>query len=301
MSSATSQGNTGRPDTVVIVRVPECLKGRKATTLRQLRNEGNQVWKDAVQGQTKGLLKRFRAIFETRYVIWIPNPAVTGPERGRPMRALTLHQPWATLIAEGYKHFETRSWRPPAVRMGERIAIHAGKVTDTWFRKSPLVTRALGADALPSGAIVALIVLASVHRTPVMGGMPEALRDAPPGRPRDRVRRLRPRPVDLAAGGYPAAPRTRRTPRKPDPLDGPPGNSPALRAATGLARPRRPGPPRTAQNRHPPGTISPHALPALSPGPGEPFPAAYGPPTVKETERDSKPALRGSPGRRSGI
>ena len=97
------------------------------------------------------------------------------------MRALTLYQPWATLIAELLKHFETRTWRPPAVRMGERIAIHAGKVTDAWFRKSPLVTRALGADALPSGAIVALIVLASVHRTPVMGGMPKALRDAPQG------------------------------------------------------------------------------------------------------------------------
>ena len=72
-------GDVGRPDAVVIVRVPECIKGQKATTLRQLQNEGNQVWKDAVQGQTKGLLKRFRAIFETRYVIWIHNPAVTGP------------------------------------------------------------------------------------------------------------------------------------------------------------------------------------------------------------------------------
>ena len=71
--------DVGRPDAVVIVRVPECIKGQKATTLRQLQNEGNQVWKDAVQGQTKGLLKRFRAIFETRYVIWIHNPAVTGP------------------------------------------------------------------------------------------------------------------------------------------------------------------------------------------------------------------------------
>ena len=172
------------------------------------------------------------------------------------MRALTLYQPWATLIAEGYKHFETRSWRPPAVRMGERIAIHAGKVTDTWFRKSPLVTKALGADALPSGTIVALTVLASVHRTPVMGGMPEALRDAPQGAHEIEFGDYAPGPVDLAARGYPAAPRTRRMPRKPDPLDGPPGNSPALRAATGLARPRRPGPRRTAQNRHPPGTIS---------------------------------------------
>ena len=97
------------------------------------------------------------------------------------MRALTLYQPWATLIAELLKHFETRTWRPQDARIGERIAIHAGKVTDAWFRKSPLVTRSLGTEPLPSGAIVALVVLASVHRTPRTGGMPEALRDAPQG------------------------------------------------------------------------------------------------------------------------
>ena len=26
------------------------------------------------------------------------------------MKALTLYQPWATLIVAGHKHFETRSW-----------------------------------------------------------------------------------------------------------------------------------------------------------------------------------------------
>lgn len=43
------------------------------------------------------------------------------------MRALTLTQPWATLIAIGAKKVETRSWRPPANVIGERIAIHAAK------------------------------------------------------------------------------------------------------------------------------------------------------------------------------
>ncbi len=97
------------------------------------------------------------------------------------MRALTLYQPWATLIAELLKHFETRSWRPQDARIGERIAIHAGKVTDAWAKAAPLITRSLGTEPLPSGAIVALAVLASVHRTPRTGGMPEALRDAPQG------------------------------------------------------------------------------------------------------------------------
>ena len=43
------------------------------------------------------------------------------------MRALTLHQPWATLIALGIKTIETRSWPPPSGLLGQTIAIHAGR------------------------------------------------------------------------------------------------------------------------------------------------------------------------------
>ena len=43
------------------------------------------------------------------------------------MKALTLHQPWASLIASGAKSIETRSWPPPPGLIGQRIAIHAGK------------------------------------------------------------------------------------------------------------------------------------------------------------------------------
>ena len=42
------------------------------------------------------------------------------------MKALTLHQPWASLIACGAKRIETRSWPPPKSLIGKRIAIHAG-------------------------------------------------------------------------------------------------------------------------------------------------------------------------------
>ena len=42
------------------------------------------------------------------------------------MKALTLHQPWASVVACGVKTIETRSWRPPAsFQYGDRIAIHA--------------------------------------------------------------------------------------------------------------------------------------------------------------------------------
>ncbi len=43
------------------------------------------------------------------------------------MKALTLHQPWASLIAHGVKTVETRSWAPPRQLVGQRIAIHAGR------------------------------------------------------------------------------------------------------------------------------------------------------------------------------
>ena len=47
------------------------------------------------------------------------------------MKALTLHQPYATLIMEGKKVFETRSWPAPRNIVGTRIAIHAGKTLDS--------------------------------------------------------------------------------------------------------------------------------------------------------------------------
>ena len=43
------------------------------------------------------------------------------------MKAITLHEPWATLIACGAKKIETRDWAPPRSLIGERIAIHAAR------------------------------------------------------------------------------------------------------------------------------------------------------------------------------
>jgi hypothetical protein len=40
--------------------------------------------------------------------------------------ALTIWQPWATLIAVGAKPYEFRSWAAPRAMQGRRIAIHAG-------------------------------------------------------------------------------------------------------------------------------------------------------------------------------
>lgn len=45
------------------------------------------------------------------------------------MKAISLWQPWATLITTGHKGIETRSWSPPDAMVGERVAIHAAKTT----------------------------------------------------------------------------------------------------------------------------------------------------------------------------
>ncbi len=43
------------------------------------------------------------------------------------MKAITLHQPWASFIAYGYKTIETRTHARFRSLVGETIAIHAGK------------------------------------------------------------------------------------------------------------------------------------------------------------------------------
>lgn len=78
----------------------------------------------------------------------------------RPMPTLTLHQPWASLIALGYKTCETRSWKPPRHIIGERIAIHAGRFMPELLPETidDVLTERVGPlwrGSLPRGAVVA--------------------------------------------------------------------------------------------------------------------------------------------------
>jgi hypothetical protein len=43
------------------------------------------------------------------------------------MKALTLWQPWASLVVAGAKPWEWRGWPAPRSLVGQRLAIHAGK------------------------------------------------------------------------------------------------------------------------------------------------------------------------------
>ncbi len=77
------------------------------------------------------------------------------------MKAITLTQPWATLVAIGAKRFETRSWQP---RHLGPIAIHAARGVPAWVGEAvaanPAIRSHLGEhgltlDSLPHGVVVA--------------------------------------------------------------------------------------------------------------------------------------------------
>lgn len=72
------------------------------------------------------------------------------------MKALTLHEPWASLIADWHKTSETRSWAPPHWLITERIAIHAGKNREhlDWFPEFYD-----DGEDLPLGSIVCTAIL----------------------------------------------------------------------------------------------------------------------------------------------
>lgn len=46
------------------------------------------------------------------------------------MKALTIKQPWASLIMFGGKDIENRDWAAPRYLIGQRIAIHSSKKID---------------------------------------------------------------------------------------------------------------------------------------------------------------------------
>ena len=93
------------------------------------------------------------------------------------MYAITLHQPWATLIVLGMKNVETRSWPAPERLLGQVIAIHAGKrvVRGSGDRIERELRTRLGADwsrAIPAGAVVATATLAGMARVEYVDPMP---------------------------------------------------------------------------------------------------------------------------------
>ena len=50
------------------------------------------------------------------------------------MKAISIKQPWASLIAHGIKDIENRTWPCPKKYIGQRVLIHASATSWTWHR-----------------------------------------------------------------------------------------------------------------------------------------------------------------------
>ena len=101
------------------------------------------------------------------------------------MKALSLTQPWATLVALGHKRIETRSW---STRFIGPIAIHAAKGFPSACRLFAEEERAIGRvpAQLPLGAVVAVVTVISCRFTvdvaPQLTPLERRLGDYSPGR-----------------------------------------------------------------------------------------------------------------------
>lgn len=92
--------------------------------------------------------------------------------------AISLWQPYASLIAVGAKPFETRSWCAPRRLIGQRVAIHAAARRPTRAEMEGLyddVVDALGFChwhlRIPYGAVVCTALLAGSYQTRPGAGM----------------------------------------------------------------------------------------------------------------------------------
>lgn len=108
----------------------------------------------------------------------------------RVLHALTIHQPWASCIARGWKPVENRDWPPPPQLFGQHLAIHAGKGWDhpaleDLHRDAAQLGIPDGElnSAMPSSCVLAVARLAGAVRvepgpagnlraTKVLGGLP---------------------------------------------------------------------------------------------------------------------------------
>lgn len=92
------------------------------------------------------------------------------------IKALTLYQPYATLIAIGAKRFETRSWADP---YRGPLAIHAGKTLDVnWGDRAFMhwlsVVDIDDPRKLPMGAVICICELTNIwHTEQVVGHISE--------------------------------------------------------------------------------------------------------------------------------
>lgn len=90
------------------------------------------------------------------------------------MKALSLLQPWASLVIFGEKEIETRSWRPSNKEIDTTIAIHASKAFNAEERQMALMSpfrealKAHGFKTLgdvPRGVILGTVRIVTFERS----------------------------------------------------------------------------------------------------------------------------------------
>lgn len=57
------------------------------------------------------------------------------------MKAITVKQPWASLIVEGIKDVENRTWACPEKYIGKRVLIHAGGTRENFNIRNDIFTK----------------------------------------------------------------------------------------------------------------------------------------------------------------
>jgi hypothetical protein len=97
-------------------------------------------------------------MWETIYSVRLGKELQMSKGGNKLMKAITIIQPWATLIALGEKKFESRSW---ATKYRGPLAIHAGKKIEKEICKqepfkSVLAKHGYTAESLPVSVVVAI-------------------------------------------------------------------------------------------------------------------------------------------------
>lgn len=98
------------------------------------------------------------------------------------MKAITIWQPWASLIMAGFKPYEFRGWPAPKSLIGQRIVIHAGTRSPRLKEMVELVEDVLAGRhvALTPGALPLLdAFIGNPNRLPVAAGLGTAVLGTP--------------------------------------------------------------------------------------------------------------------------
>lgn len=76
------------------------------------------------------------------------------------MKALSLWQPWGSLVMDGRKQIETRHWPAPRWLVGKELAIHATKLVD----RCMCASWGYSAATIPRGAVLGVVRLDRCER-----------------------------------------------------------------------------------------------------------------------------------------